>query len=181
MNLGKLIIFSGLPGSGKSTLASLLAKELSAVYLRIDTVEQALEDICNIKDIEGQGYRLTYRIAQENLKCGNIVIADSVNPIPLCRHEWNAVAEDIGAKFINVELSCSNKADHQKRIETRDASIPGIKQPSWQNVLDRDYREWDMERVCIDTSGTSIKESLNSLLTELHKNDWLRSNHERLQ
>ena len=37
-----LIIFSGLPGSGKSTIARALARRLGAVYLRIDTIEQAI-------------------------------------------------------------------------------------------------------------------------------------------
>ena len=37
-----LIIFSGLPGSGKSTIARALARRLRAVYLRIDTIEQAI-------------------------------------------------------------------------------------------------------------------------------------------
>lgn len=39
-----LIIFSGLPGSGKSTIARALARRLRAVYLRIDTIEQAIRD-----------------------------------------------------------------------------------------------------------------------------------------
>ena len=39
-----LIIFSGLPGSGKSTIARALAKRLGAVYLRIDTIEQAIRE-----------------------------------------------------------------------------------------------------------------------------------------
>ena len=93
MEQGTLIIFSGLPGSGKSTVASRLASKLGAVYLRIDTVEQGLRDVCGIAQIEGQGYRLTYRIAQENLRLGNIVIADSVNPLRLTRKEWNNVAQ----------------------------------------------------------------------------------------
>jgi len=37
-----LYIFAGLPASGKTTLAQLLAVELKAVHLRIDTIEQAL-------------------------------------------------------------------------------------------------------------------------------------------
>jgi predicted kinase len=37
-----LIIFGGLPGTGKTTLAKALAHRLSAAYLRIDTVEQAM-------------------------------------------------------------------------------------------------------------------------------------------
>jgi predicted kinase len=40
-----LIIFSGLPGSGKSTVAKIVAKRLGAVYLRVDTVEQAIRSV----------------------------------------------------------------------------------------------------------------------------------------
>jgi predicted kinase len=37
-----LIAFGGLPGTGKTTIAQALARKLAAVYLRIDTLEQAL-------------------------------------------------------------------------------------------------------------------------------------------
>ena len=39
-----LIIFSGLPAAGKTTLARILATQLDALYLRIDTIEQSLRD-----------------------------------------------------------------------------------------------------------------------------------------
>ena len=37
-----LIILGGLPGVGKTTLAKAVAREWEAVYLRVDTIEQAL-------------------------------------------------------------------------------------------------------------------------------------------
>ena len=37
-----LIIIGGLPGVGKTTLAKAAAREWEAVYLRVDTIEQAL-------------------------------------------------------------------------------------------------------------------------------------------
>lgn len=52
-----LFIFSGLPAVGKSTIAQYVAKKHKAVYLRIDTIEQGLRDLCNVK-VQGEGYRL---------------------------------------------------------------------------------------------------------------------------
>lgn len=37
-----LISFSGLPGVGKSSVARLVAQRLKAVWLRVDSLEQAL-------------------------------------------------------------------------------------------------------------------------------------------
>ena len=67
MNKAILFIFSGLPAVGKSTLAMSVAKHFGAVYLRIDTIEQGLKDLCRI-NVEGEGYQLAYRMAVNNLQ-----------------------------------------------------------------------------------------------------------------
>lgn len=164
---GTLIIFSGLPGSGKSTLAMKLASALSATFVRIDTVEQGLRDLCDISEIDGKGYALSYRVAQDNLRLGNIVIADSVNPEHFTRKEWNAVATDIGADFINVEIFCSNKSEHKHRVESRGPSVQGSKPPTWEDVLNRTYHTWTDERIAMDTAGKTEEESFEDLLIEI--------------
>ncbi len=164
-----LFIFSGLPGSGKSTLAGMLSSKLNATYLRIDTVEQGLRDVCGITELEGMGYRLSHRIAQDNLSRGNKVIADSVNPWKLTRDEWNQVATDVGADFINIEIICSDPQEHQARVESRGPSVPGLKSPTWKDVLNRDYHAWDCERLQIDTRGKSVQESFDELVGALEK------------
>ena len=170
MKLGTLVILSGLPGSGKSTLGKQLASKLGAMYLRIDTIEQGLRDVCGLSQIDGKGYALTYRIAQENLSLGNNVIADSVNPWELTRSEWNNVAKEIGAVFINVEVICADKNEHRRRVEGRGSSVPGLKVPTWEEVEKRDYHPWTSARVVFDTSGKSIDQCANDLVIELKTN-----------
>ncbi len=45
-----LFILSGLPAAGKSTLSKLISQEYGAVYLRIDTIEQGLRDLCRFEN-----------------------------------------------------------------------------------------------------------------------------------
>ena len=88
--MATLFIFAGLPGAGKTTLAQCLARGIKAAYLRIDTIEQGLRDICGFA-VQGEGYWLSYRIAEDNLRLGIDVVADSCNPIELTRREWQQV------------------------------------------------------------------------------------------
>jgi 2-phosphoglycerate kinase len=66
-----LIAFGGLPGTGKTTVAKSLARKLGAVYLRIDTLEQAFISSRNdAADIEPAGYQAAYAVADDNLRLG---------------------------------------------------------------------------------------------------------------
>jgi predicted kinase len=125
---------------------------MGAVYLRIDTVEQALRDLCRVK-VEGEGYRLSYRLAADNLKLGLSVVADSCNPIELTRREWRRVAEDTGAGAVDIEVICSDRSEHRRRVETRQVDVPGLAPPTWEAVVAREYHPWNTERILIDTAG----------------------------
>lgn len=159
-------IFAGLPGSGKTTLAQLLARCRRAVYLRIDTVEQALRDLCAVK-VEGEGYRLSYRVAADNLRLGHHVVADSCNPIDLSRREWRQVAEEADARPVDIEVICSDREEHRRRVETRQATVPGLVLPTWQAVVDREYHPWTTERIVVDTASRTPAESLDALIDQL--------------
>lgn len=161
-----LLIFSGLPASGKSTLAKAAARELGAMYLRIDTIEQALRDLCDV-DVEGEGYRLAYRVASDNLRLGTSVVSDSCNPIELTRDEWESVATDTGSAFVNIEVHCSDQAEHRRRVESRTTEVAGLQLPTWREVQRRRYDEWKRERLVIDTAGRSVAESEDELFRHL--------------
>jgi predicted kinase len=59
-----LIVFGGLPGTGKTTIARELARQLGAVHLRIDSVEQAIRDSRVVSQpLSDAGYRVGYAVA----------------------------------------------------------------------------------------------------------------------
>ena len=144
-----LVVFSGLPGVGKTAIARELARTIGAVHLRIDTIEHALRR--SGYRVEGEGYEVAYAVAEDNLRAGRTVIADCVNPWPITRDAWRAVAERAGVAALNVEIVCSDVAEHRRRVESRESDIAGHPLPTWQDVVQRDYHAWDRDRLVIDT------------------------------
>ena len=163
-----LFIFSGLPGVGKSAYAKKIAEIEKAVYLRIDTVEQGLRDLCSM-NIQGEGYRLSCLIAADNLRVGNSVVADCVNPWKLTRDEWKNIAEIEGVNYINIEIKCSNKNEHKERVEKRYSEIPGLLLPPWKKILEMKYDKWDTGIISIETSGKTIEQSLTELVRKIEQ------------
>src|SRR4051812_28950214 len=100
-----LYTFAGLPAVGKSTLAQRLARELRAVYLRIDSIEDVLAGAGAARE-RPEGYMAAYRIAADNLELGHAVIADCVNPVAATRQAWRAVAAESAVACVDVEIVC---------------------------------------------------------------------------
>jgi predicted kinase len=153
-----LIVFGGLPASGKSTLAAKVAAELGGVYLRIDSIEQAMKD--SGQTVSGpEGYLVARALAEDNLRHDQHVVVDAVNPNELTRDYWRNLAKRLHALLVEIHVVCSDELEHEKRVELRTPDIPGHKLPNWQQVQDRQFEPWDGAMV-VDTANQSASESV---------------------
>src|SRR5277367_720527 len=157
-----LIVFAGLPGTGKTTLARELARRLQATYLRIDTLEQAILRLHVAFDPElaPVGYFAAYAVAADNLRLGSIVVADAVNSLAVVRDSWTEVAAEAGVPIVEIEVICSDAVEHRRRVESRQADIPGHTLPTWQEVQDHRVDRWEREHLLIDTAAISVQHAV---------------------
>ncbi|NVZ20631.1 AAA family ATPase [Pseudomonas costantinii] len=161
-----LIVFSGLPGTGKTTIATELTRQTGAVYLRIDVIEQALRDAGVLAgDVGASGYGVANALALSNLRLGQVVIADCVNPVKESRQAWQAVATAAGAELIDIQVVCSDQREHQRRVEKRTGDIPGLVPPTWQSVLAHEYEVWDEPPLTIDTARMTATQAVAAILS----------------
>lgn len=159
-----LISIGGLPATGKTTVARALAAELHAAYVRVDSIETAIDRAeGEFKQTNGwalpPGYVVGYDVAADQLRNGLDVVAESVNPLRVSRDAWRDAGHAAGGRVVEVEIVCTDAAEHRRRAEVRELDIPGLIKPTWEQITHREYEPWERDRLVIDTAIADLDES----------------------
>lgn len=159
-----LIVFSGLPGVGKTTLSQAFIQKHHYCYIRVDEIEFAIQQSAYApQQIGAVGYEVAFALALSNLKLGNTVVADNVNPVSESRLKWQHVAAQAQVNLIEIEVICSDLAEHQRRIETRISDIKNFRLPNWHAVQQHDYQVRSEPRCIIDTALLTPEQAVASI------------------
>lgn len=157
-----LVVIGGLPAVGKTAVCRALLGERPMTppmtWLRVDSIEQALRRSGEMApDMPGgAGYYAAAAVAGDVLSTGGDVLVECVNPLPITRRLWERTAADAGSCLLQVELVCSDRDEHRRRVEQRVSDIEGLVLPDWRDVLQRDYAPWPEADLRLDTGRLEV-------------------------
>ena len=157
-----LVVVGGLPAVGKTAVCRALLGERPMTppmtWLRVDSIEQALRRSGEMApDMPGgAGYYAAAAVAGDVLSTGGDVLVECVNPLPITRRLWERTALDAGSRLLQVELVCSDREEHRRRVEQRVSDIEGLVLPDWRDVLQRDYAPWPEADLRLDTGRLEV-------------------------
>ena len=169
-----LIAIGGLPATGKTTIARRVASRRRGVYLRVDTIEVAIAESEGAYGASNEwefapGYLVSGAVAADQLRLGLDVVAESVNAFDVTRDRWREIAREQDARLLEVEIVCSDPDEHRRRAEQREIDIPGITAPTWQEIVDRDYRPWSRDHLIIDTAVVDAEAGTAAVQAAIHE------------
>ena len=107
----QLVVFAGVPGVGKTTVARMVAARLGATFLRIDTIEAAIQSTLMPFVGNPVGYVVAARVAVDQLRAGRTVVADAVNGVEAARQGWIDVAQECSVALAFIEVTCSDREE----------------------------------------------------------------------
>ncbi len=112
----------GEPGSGKTTLARALAPRIPATHVDKDLLMSAIMRSGVPRDIAGPtAYEVVWDLSASLLRQGHSVVIDSPAFWPIIEQRGEQIAEECGARYCMIETICSDHAEVERRLESREA------------------------------------------------------------
>jgi hypothetical protein len=68
---------------------------------------------------------------------------------------------------VEVEMVCSDLAEHRRRVLTRDTDVEGLVKPTWAEVVGRKYEPWTRPHLRIDSSDMSPTEAAERIAADI--------------
>jgi hypothetical protein len=91
-----------------------------------------------------------------------------VNPVVEAREAWREIAAKTAAPLLEIEVVCSDAAEHRRRVELRRSDIEGLVPPTWDEILERHYVPWREPHWIIDTAVMSAEEAVEAIVARLN-------------
>jgi predicted kinase len=149
-----LVVFGGLPGTGKTSIGRAVADSLVATFLRVDSIEVAIERIgLALRELPA-GYAVAHAVAGDQLRSQRPVVVDAVNPVRVARAAWQELADECDASLRFVHVVVRDEYEHRRRVESRVADIEGHVLPTWAHVAGQSHDEWVEPHLELDNSSS---------------------------
>jgi sulfate adenylyltransferase len=176
---GLVLFFTGLSGSGKSTLARALhdvvleSGERTVTSLDGDVVRRNLSAGLTFSKTDREtNIRRIGWVAAEISRHGGMAICSPIAPFDATRRQVRAMVEEAGGAFVLVHVAtpleeCERRDRKGLYAKARRGEIPeftGISSP---------YEEPEDAAVRVDTTGRSIDDALDDVLTHLRREGYL--------
>jgi predicted kinase len=139
------IVLSGPQATGKTTLALALGTALGVPVFSRDPLMQALQQTGlpwrarRGRWVPAAGLRLQTALLARQLELGQPAILECIAPLA-AREEWRRMCRAAGCRFVSVECTCTDAAEHRARFERRQSPRRPARDWSYVTATIRHYR-----------------------------------------
>jgi hypothetical protein len=108
-------------------------------------------------------YVVAEALARRMLAIGLDVVIDAVNAVGPAQGQWIGAAADVGVPLRVIEVVCSDTRPHRARLAARTRDLPGLPEPTWDDVLPvgAGFERWTVDRLLLDGLDGNVSRALD--------------------